>query len=169
VAGDDDRVFTVAAAPRPVVCEKGMRVLPDVTFAAAPPLDVLLVPGGSGARKAVSEETAMWLREAAEGCRWLTSVCTGSFLLANCGLVAGKRITTHHHNIEELRALGTSEVVEGQRFVRDGKVVTAAGVMSGIEMSLWLTEQLFGADAADRARDYIAYDVPPRRGSVQTA
>jgi transcriptional regulator GlxA family with amidase domain len=59
--------------------------------------------------------------------------------------------------------------VEGQRFVRDGKVVTVAGVMSGIEMSLWLTKQLFGADAADRARDYIAYDMPPRLSSIHIA
>ncbi|WP_292402582.1 DJ-1/PfpI family protein [Mesorhizobium sp.] len=161
-ASPDDRVLTVAASLQPILCEKGMRVLPDVTFETAPVLDVVLVPGGSGARRVPHEPTAAWLRLAATRCRWLTSVCTGSFLLANCGLVTGSKITTHHRFLKDLRALGTSEVIAGQRFVRDGNVVTAAGVISGIEMALWLAGEVFGAKAMEDARDYIAYDWPPR-------
>ena len=126
-------------------------------------VDVVLVPGGSGARREIANAaTTNWLRNAAAKCTWLTSVCTGAFLLVGAGLALGRRITTHHDFIHDLRATGGANVVEGVRFVRDGNLVTAAGVMSGIEMSLWLVERLYGADLAAKARSYIAYDYPPR-------
>jgi transcriptional regulator GlxA family with amidase domain len=158
-----ERVITIAERPEPVVCEKGMRVIPDVTFPEARDVDVVLVPGGSGARREIANcATTDWLRKVAAECTWLTSVCTGAFLLVGAGLTLGRRITTHHDFLDELRAMGAADVVEGARFVRDGKLVTTGGVMSGIEMSLWLTERLYGADIAARTRRYIAYDFPPR-------
>jgi transcriptional regulator GlxA family with amidase domain len=78
------------------------------------------------------------------------------------GLARGRRVTTHHHFLEQLRAIGGVEVVEGVRFVRDGNLVTAGGVMSGIEMSLWLVGQLHHADVVQRTKSYIAYEYPPR-------
>lgn len=158
-----DRVLLIAEKPDPVVCEKGMRVLPDVTYAEAPALDVVLVPGGSGARREIGNPaTVAWLTRAAAGCRWVTSVCTGSFLLVGAGVAAGRRVTTHHAFTGRLRELGGAKVVEGVRFVRDGNLVTAGGVMSGIEMTLWLVGQLYGQDAVERTKSYIAYDYPPR-------
>ena len=158
-----DRVVTIAERSRPITCEKGMRVIPDLTYGEAAEVDVVLVPGGSGARREIANAaTTNWLRNAAAKCTWMTSVCTGAFLLVGAGLVHGRRITTHHDFIHDLRAMGGSEVVEGVRFVRDGNLVTTAGVMSGIEMSLWLVERLYGADRAAEARAYLAYDYPPR-------
>ena len=158
-----DRVITIAERSRPITCEMGMRVIPDLPYGEAPEVDVILVPGGSGARREIANPaTTNWLRNAAAKCTWLTSVCTGAFLLVGAGLARGRRITTHHDFIHDLRAAGGSDVVEGVRFVRDGNLVTAAGVMSGIEMSLWLVERLYGADLAAKARSYIAYDYPPR-------
>jgi transcriptional regulator GlxA family with amidase domain len=158
-----DRVVTIAERSRPITCEKGMRVIPDLTYEEATEVDVVLVPGGSGARREIANAaTTNWLRNAAVKCTWLTSVCTGAFLLVGAGLALGRRITTHHDFIEDLRAIGGSDVVEGVRFVSDGNLVTAGGVMSGIEMSLWLVERLYGADLAAKARAYIAYDYPPR-------
>jgi transcriptional regulator GlxA family with amidase domain len=158
-----DRVLLIAENSGPVVCEKGMRVLPDVTYADAPALDVVLVPGGSGARREIANPaTVEWLTRAAAGCAWVTSVCTGSFLLVGAGLAAGRRVTTHHAFIDRLRELGGAEVVEGVRFVRDGNLVSAGGVMSGIEMTLWLVGQLYGPEAVERTKSYIAYDYPPR-------
>jgi transcriptional regulator GlxA family with amidase domain len=163
VAGSPgERMLTVAERSAPVRCEMGMRVLPNHTYGDAPALDVLLAPGGSGARREISNPaTTDWLRATAARCTWLTSVCTGTFLLAGTGLTAGRRVTTHHQFLDRLRTLGGAEVVEGVRFVRDGNLVTAAGVMSGIDMSLWLVEQLYGPEVARRTRDYIAYDYPP--------
>jgi len=159
----DDRVVTIAERSGPISCEKGLRVIPDLSYREAMEVDVVLVPGGSGARREIANPaTTNWLRNAAAKCTWLTSVCTGVFLLVGAGLVVGRRITTHHDFIHDLRATGGVDVVEGVRFVRDGNLVTAAGVMSGIEMSLWLVERLYGADRAAKAKAYIAYDYPPR-------
>ena len=158
-----DRVVTIAERSRPITCEKGMRVIPDLPYAEATGIDVLLVPGGSGARREISNAATIgWLRTAAAKCTWLTSVCTGAFLLVGAGLTLGKRVTTHHDSIDDLRAMGGADVVEGVRFVRDGNLVTAGGVMSGIEMSLWFVERLYGPDLASKTKSYIAYDYPPK-------
>ncbi len=159
----DSDVFTVAPSLAPVTCEKEMIVLPDRSFEDVPALDVLVIPGGSGARREMDNpKTVDWIQAVAPGCAWVTSVCTGAFLLVGAGPGRGRRVTTHHAFIDMLTDLGLADVVSGERFVRDGNVVSAAGVMSGIEMSLWLSEQVFGAAAAAFARDEIAYDIPPR-------
>ena len=125
--------------------------------------DVILLPGGSGARREIANPaTVDWLQRVAPGCDWVTSVCTGAFLLLGSGLAKGRRITTHHDFLDDLRAMGGATVVEGQRFVRDGNVVSAGGVMSGIEMSLWLVRTLYGPEAEAHTRSYIAYAHPPR-------
>jgi transcriptional regulator GlxA family with amidase domain len=158
-----ERVLTVAERTEPILCEKGMRVIPDCSYADAPAVDVVLVPGGSGARREISNPaTTDWLRSTAARCSWLTSVCTGAFLIVGAGLARDRRVTTHHQFLNQLRAMGGAEVVEGVRFARDGNLVTAGGVMSGIEMSLWLVGQLYGADAVQRTKSYIAYDYPLR-------
>lgn len=162
-AGGDDRVFTVAEHAEIVHCGKGLRVIPDETYASTGELDVLLIPGGSGARREVGNKTTVaWLERIAPTCRWITSVCTGAFLLAGSGLAKGRRITTHHAFIQQLREKGIAEVQEGVRFIRDGNVISAGGVMSGIEMSLWLVEELYGKEVAEETKSYIAYGYPPR-------
>ena len=158
-----DRVLLIAESREPVTCEKGLRVLPDATYDDAPAPDVILLPGGSGARREIANPaTVDWLQRVAPGCDWVTSVCTGAFLLLGSGLAKGRRITTHHDFLDDLRAMSGATVVEGQRFVRDGNVVSAGGVMSGIEMSLWLVRTLYGPEAEAHTRSYIAYDHPPR-------
>lgn len=157
------RVLTVAERTAPIRCEKGLRVIPDCSYRDCGSLDVVLVPGGSGARREIDNPvTVGWLGAAADGCTWLTSVCTGAFLLVGAGLATGRRITTHHDYLEALRVQGHASVVEGVRFVRDGNLVTAAGVMSGIDMAVWLVGELYGAEVLQKTRSYLAYDHPPR-------
>ena len=91
----------------------------------------------------------------------MTSVCTGSGLLVASGVAAGRRVTTHWTWTETLRGLGDCEVLEGVRYVRDGKVVTAAGVSAGIDMALWLVGQIAGVDAAREAQRQMEYDPAP--------
>jgi transcriptional regulator GlxA family with amidase domain len=162
----NEHVVTVAATRDPIVCEKGMRVIADATFDDVQALDVIIIPGGSGARHEIgNRSTVEWLSKIATGCTWITSVCTGAFLLVGAGLADGKRVTTHHDFIQPLKDLDRATVIEGIRFIRDGNVVTAGGVMSGIEMSLWLVERLYGNIVAERTKSYIAYDYPPRSSS----
>lgn len=161
------RVRTVAQTLVPICCEKGMRVLPDHTYADIDHAEIVVIPGGSGARREIANPaTVEWLRSMEPRCRWMTSVCTGAFLLVGSGLAKGRQVTTHHQFIHRLRDMGGAEIVEGVRFIRDGKFVSAAGVMSGIEMSLWLVEQIWGLEAVEKAKSYIAYDFPERSRSI---
>jgi transcriptional regulator GlxA family with amidase domain len=158
----NDRVLTVAQSVRPVRCAKGMQVIPDAPLADAPPLDVVLVPGGIGTRREVGNaEVIGWLRKVCPTATWVTSVCTGSLLLHEAGPARGKRVTTHWSFIETLRARGDITVLEKVRYVRDGNLVTAAGVSAGIDMALWLVGQRDGVEVARRVQRGIEYDPAP--------
>jgi transcriptional regulator GlxA family with amidase domain len=163
-----DRVLTIAQRERPIVCAKGLRVLADATFATAPPLDVVLVPGGMGTRtEVVNPECIGWLRDTAARCTWVTSVCTGTLLLHEAGLLRGRRVTTHWSFVDTLAARGEVTVLRDVRYVRDGNVVTAAGVSAGIDMALWLVGQMHGAPAARTIQKYIEYfPAPPYAAEV---
>jgi transcriptional regulator GlxA family with amidase domain len=157
-----DRVLTIAQEPGPVRCAKGLRVLPDHAFSDAPELDVVVVPGGQGTRREVDNPVLLdWLRKAAAPCRFTTSVCTGSLLLLGAGLAAGKRITTHWAFLDALRERGGATVVGDVRYLRDGNLVTAAGVSAGIDMSLWLVGQLYDVPHARNVQRLMQYDPAP--------
>jgi transcriptional regulator GlxA family with amidase domain len=103
-----------------------------------------------------------WLRKAAAGCEWITSVCTGSLLLQRAGLVDGRRVTTHWGFVSTLReSAPDTTVLDDVRYVRDGNTVTAAGVSAGIDMALWLVGQLWGIDHARATRRAMEYDPAP--------
>ena len=157
-----NRVVTVAETTRPVACAKGLRVLPDHTFADAPALDVVLVPGGEGTQREKHNPALLaWVRAVAERATWVTSVCTGTQILHAAGPARGKRVTTHWSFIETLRAEPDLTVLERRRWVRDGNVVTSAGVSAGIDMALWLVGQLHGPDTARTVQHFIEYDPAP--------
>jgi len=158
-----DEVFLISPGGAPVTCAKGMRVEADYSFKTAPVLDVLLIPGGNGTRALEKDEAMLdYLRAAAPACGWVTSVCTGSLVLAAAGLAKGKRITTHWAFVEELRKRPYgAEVLENARYVRDGNLVTAAGVSAGIDMALWLTGQLHGSSHARLTQRGMEYDPAP--------
>jgi transcriptional regulator GlxA family with amidase domain len=157
------RVVTNAERPGPVRCAKGLRITPDHDFADAPRLDVVLVPGGQGTRREIDNPVLIeWLRKTGESCSWVTSVCTGSLLLHGAGFARGRRITTHWGYVSQLRERAPdAEVLEGVRYVRDGNVVTAAGVSAGIDMALWLVGQIWGVDRARGVQKVIQYDPAP--------
>ena len=159
---DGRRVHLFAETTAPVTCAKGLRVLPDFSLEEAPEVDVLVIPGGQGVRRELSNESLLrWIAERAASTPWMTSVCTGSGLLVRSGAAEGRRVTTHWTWIEQLRDLGAAEVLEGVRYVRDGKFVSAAGVSAGIDMSLWLVGQILGREAAREAQRQMEYDPAP--------
>jgi transcriptional regulator GlxA family with amidase domain len=131
--------------------------------AEAPQLDALLVPGGDGSRAAAEDPRLIdWVQTQAMGCRWVTSVCTGARVLAAAGLLDGKRVTTYHGAIDELRRAGrAAEVMAGVRYVRDGNVVTSAGVSAGIDMTLWLLGRLTSPAFARDVQAAIEYFPAP--------
>jgi transcriptional regulator GlxA family with amidase domain len=156
-------VKLIAEAMAPVRCAKGMRVVPDLTIAQCERLEVLLIPGGIGTRREAKNEAMLsWIRNVAAHCQWVTSVCTGALLLTAAGPAKGKRVTTHWAFVEQLRARGeASEVLENIRYVRDGNIVTAAGVSAGIDMALWLVGQLHDPVLARHVQRAMQYDPAP--------
>lgn len=161
-AGEEpDQVMLVAEHLDPVRCSKGLRVLPDHTFADHPSLDVVLVPGGQGTRPGAKDPTLLaWLAGAAAGARWVTSVCTGSLLLHASGVAAGRRLATHRAFEEQLAALG-AQVVRDVRWVRDGNLVSSQGVSAGIDMALWLVGQWYSPAHARATQRYLQYEPAP--------
>lgn len=157
------KVVLISETGEPVTAAKGMRIMADASFETAPPLDVFLIPGGKGTRTEVNKPQVLeWIAKATEPCEWVTSVCTGSLVLGAAGPARGKRVTTHWTFIEGLRERGdVAEVLENIRYVRDGNVVTSAGVSAGIDMALWIVGQMFGADHARLTQKGMEYDPAP--------
>jgi transcriptional regulator GlxA family with amidase domain len=160
---DEVSVFTVAQHDGPILCAKGLRVLPDHTWATVPDFDVLLYPGGQGTRPQLGrEDIREWVRENKERGALMTSVCTGALVYADSGLLDDRPATTHWASLDLLESLGTNiEVRKDDRFVDDGDVVTSAGVSAGIDMALHLVARLHSTDRAKEVRRYIQYDPEP--------
>jgi transcriptional regulator GlxA family with amidase domain len=157
----DWQVVTVAQRSEPVLCAKGLRVVPDCTFEDCPPLDIVLIPGGFGTRTEENNATLLdFVRREAARCRWVTSVCTGAFILRKAGLLAGRRATTHWASMKDLREDPEIEVVE-ERFVEDGKVITAAGVSAGIDMALYLVGKIRDPQTARTVQKLMEYYPEP--------
>jgi transcriptional regulator GlxA family with amidase domain len=132
----------------------------DVALADMPSPDVLLVPGGEGNRPLLKDEEVLdWVRGADATSTWTTSVCTGSLVLGAAGLLKGKRATSHWAYLESLRGYGAEPVSE--RVVKDGKVITAAGVSAGIDMALTLVAEISGEEIAKAIQLGIEYDPSP--------
>ena len=152
------RVFTVAAGCDPVTAIGGLRVLPDFDTSAAPPIDVLVVPGGFGTRALLQDAGVLaWIRQTAAGARRVTSVCTGSLVLASAGLLAGRRATTHWGALALLAELDPTIRVEAAPRVVDDEIVTSAGVSAWIDMALAVVEAMHGRAVADETARYMDY------------
>jgi transcriptional regulator GlxA family with amidase domain len=160
---DGYRVLTLSREGTAVRCAKGLVVLPDASFAAAPPLEVLVYPGGQGTRTQLHDEARLaWVREQRARVPLMTSVCTGSLVFAAAGLLAGRAATTHWRALDLLASLdATIDVRRDERFVDDGDVITSAGVSAGIDMALHLVHRLAGLERAREARQGIQYDPQP--------
>jgi transcriptional regulator GlxA family with amidase domain len=124
-----------------------------------PEPDIVVVPGGRGTRDQPHDDLVAWLRRTHETSRWTTSVCTGALLLGAAGILDGVRATTHWLFFEQLREFGAEPTLE--RVVEQGKVVTAAGVSSGIDMALRLVQLIAGDDVAKAVQLSIEYDPQP--------
>lgn len=152
-------VYTVAERMEPVLARNGLSVNPRYTIADCPPPDLLVIPGGLGARKEMHNPVVIeWIRRCAPPAELVLSVCTGALLLANAGLLDGLAATTHHSAFDLLRAAAPqTEVREGERFVDNGKLITSAGISAGIDMSLHVVARLLGAEVAGETAERMEY------------
>ena len=160
---DGVEVLTVAETSDPVRCAKGLRVLADRTWEQLGHVDVLVYPGGMGTRAQLAQEPIRQrMRSYAGAGTLMTSVCTGSLVFADAGLLDGRPATTHWGSLELLASLGEGIDVRGDaRYVDDGEIITAAGVSAGIDVALHLVARLHSPERAAQVRREIQYDPQP--------
>jgi transcriptional regulator GlxA family with amidase domain len=167
----DARTRFVAIAPGTYRTDnRQLALVADEPLAAVPHPEIVLVPGGFGTRALMTEPRMLdWLRAAHATSQWTTSVCTGSLLLAAAGILKGLEATTHWMSLERLAEFGARPV--SRRVVEQGKVITAAGVSSGIDMALTLAARIAGDEVAQTIQLGIEYDPQPpfSAGSPRTA
>jgi transcriptional regulator GlxA family with amidase domain len=146
-----------------VRCAKGLVVQAEHSYADAPPLDVLVYPGGQGTRRQLVDDAQLdWVRHQRREVPLLTSVCTGSLVYAAAGLLTNRPATTHWASLDLLAELDPSiDVRRDERFVDDGDIVTAAGISAGIDMALHLVSRLAGDERARTVRKHLQYDPSP--------
>jgi putative intracellular protease/amidase len=139
-------------------------------FEELPDPEIVLVPGGTGTNDFLEDERLVgWIRRAHETSEWTTSVCTGALLLGAAGVLDGLEATTHWLDMKDLERYGARPT--GRRVVEQGKVITAAGVSSGIDMGLVLAAKIAGPEVAQAIQLGIEYDPQPPfdSGSVEKA
>jgi cyclohexyl-isocyanide hydratase len=154
------KTHIVAKSRDPVPSDCGLSLLPTATFDDCPRLDLICVPGGAGVARAMMDRaTVDFVRRQAESARYITSVCTGAFILGTAGLLRGRRATTHWAYTDLLCDVGAR--FEKARVVWDGNVVTAGGVTCGIDFAFQIVAAIAGEDAARSIQLGIEYDPAP--------
>ena len=152
-------VLVVAETKEPVVATGGLRVLPDHDLTSCPRLDILVVPGGWGTRSLVRNERVVgWIRERAGQAELAVSVCTGSFLYGQAGLLDGRRATTHWLSLDRMKdTYPAIDVVRDEHVVEDGSILTSAGIAAGIDMALRVVLRYHGEAVARTSARYMEY------------
>ena len=148
------QLYTVSESTKPIQASGGMKIVPDYTLENAPAPKVLVIP----AQSAPSEAVMAWVRRSAKTADVTMSVCTGAYLLAQTGLLAGKSATTHHGSyVDFARKYPDIHMKRGARFVEDGNLATAGGLSSGIDLALRVVERYYGREVATQAAFDMEY------------
>jgi putative intracellular protease/amidase len=163
-------IYTVATSTKPITTAMGMSVNPRYSLRDAPKPDVLLVPGGSIGAALNDQDAIKWVQDQSKSTKITMSVCNGAFILAKAGLLDGLEATTTFGLIDKLRqAAPKAKVVDNKRYVDNGRVVTAAGLSSGIDCSLHIIERFFGKGTAQMAALGMEYNWDPNSRFVRAS
>lgn len=153
-------VHIAAKTTDPIHTDCGFAIVPTISFTDCPQADILCVPGGHGVRLAISDAAIVeFVRTQSVNANWITSVCTGALILGAAGLLNGKQATTHWGYTQLLEKFGA--IYQHARVVRDGNLVTAGGVTSGIDFALELIANIAGEDTAKAVQLALEYDPAP--------
>jgi len=153
------RVITIGESKDSVRTRGGLQVVTSFSFEDHPQLDVLIVPGGIIDAQLNRTETIAWITAQSKTTEIIASVCTGAFLVGKAGLLYRKRATTHWEDIDGLKELlPDTRVIENQRWIDEGNIVTSAGISAGIDMSLHLVARLTSKSLAEKTARQMEYD-----------
>jgi transcriptional regulator GlxA family with amidase domain len=155
-------VKLIAERNETIEASGGLRVIPDYDLGNCPPLDILVVPGGWGTRREITNDRLInWIMVRGAEVKILTSVCTGSMLLGRAGLLDGLRATTHWRSLDWMsESFATVTVESKMRVVEDGHVFTSAGISAGIDMSLRVVASCHGEAVARATARHMEYPFP---------
>jgi len=158
-SGDAFEVFFVAESKAPVVARGGFSVNPHNALSQHPDIDLLIVVGGMHSRELQKTHVINWLARMTENAKVVASVCTGAFILAEAGLLAGRKVTTHWEDIDALREnYPELTVIDGERWIDEGKFITSGGISAGIDMSLHLVSRFLGPELAEKTARQMEYE-----------
>jgi putative intracellular protease/amidase len=164
------RPFTVSETGKTITTSMGMSVNPAYSFETSPEPDVLLVPGGDVEATYDNPRVIEWIRAKTENAKYVMSVCNGAFILAKAGLLDGLGATTFYPLLDELETFAPKvRVVRDQRFVDNGKIITSAGLSSGIDAAIHLIGRIHGPGEAQRVALHLEYDWRPDSGFARGA
>ncbi|HDR7545263.1 AraC family transcriptional regulator [Bacillus cereus] len=155
-------VYTVSENGEMITARNGLKVQPDYSIENLPPVDILIIPGGLGAREyeIKNEIVIKWIRQQMKEVTLMTSVCTGALLLAKAGLLEGLKATTHWASIEKFQnEFQNVEVIENVKFVDEGHIITSAGISAGINMAFHIVKNLLGMHVAEDTAKRMEYDI----------
>jgi len=155
-------VYTVSENGEMITARNGLKVQPDYSIENLPLVDILIIPGGLGAREyeIKNEIVIKWIRQQMKEVKLMTSVCTGALLLAKAGLLEGLKATTHWASIEKFKnEFQNVEVIENVKFVDEGHIITSAGISAGINMAFHIVKNLLGMHVAEDTAKRMEYDI----------
>ncbi|MGE7881881.1 DJ-1/PfpI family protein [Bacillus sp. NPDC094077] len=155
-------VYTVSQNGERITARNGLKVQPDYSIEDLPPVDILIIPGGLGAREyeMKNEIVIKWIRQQMKEVKLMTSVCTGALLLAKAGLLEGLKATTHWGSIDNFKnEFPNVQVLENVKFVDEGHIITSAGISAGINMSFHIVKNLLGVEIAEETAKRMEYDI----------
>lgn len=155
-------VETVSEKGDLVIATNGLKVQPDYSFDNVPRFDILIIPGGLGAReREMNNDNAInWITNQMKTVQLMTSVCTGALLLAKAGLLNGKMTTTHWASLERLKKeFPQVEVQREVKFVDEGNIITSGGISAGINMSFHIVKRLLGSEVAQNTAKIMEYEI----------
>ncbi|MDD1763019.1 MAG: DJ-1/PfpI family protein [Methanothrix sp.] len=152
-------IYLIAENKGTIKTRAGLEVVAEYSLADHPPFDILVVPGGWGTRKEITNDKLInWIRKIAQEVELVTAVCTGSMLLGRAGLLVGKRATTHWQSLQWMKDEFPDTIVEDAlHVVEDGNIITSAGISAGIDMALKVVQKYYGVEIARNMARYMEY------------
>jgi transcriptional regulator GlxA family with amidase domain len=153
-------VYTIAENKDVISARNGLKVIPDYSLNNCPSPDILIIPGGSGRKIQMTNQFLLnWIKSKYNGFEFLLSVCTGSLIVGKTGLLDGLEATTHHNSYQEFENTFPSiKLIKNAKYIDNGKIITAAGVSSGINMSLYVIGRLFGEELKAKTASHIEFN-----------
>lgn len=147
----------------PITTRSGLSITPYYTYKNAPQADIVIIPGGLGARHELHNRATLdFLREQASNAELIVSICTGALLLGKAGLLDGLSATTHHAAFDELHSVAPlCTIVRDKRYVDNGRIITSAGITAGIDTALYVVQRLVGVDTARETAEHMEYAWQP--------